>query len=218
MSWLGLIVSVGHDDGAEQEWFVFRANPFELPNRELVDDLDRSWHRVRRVTATVAFPLNDSHLAVMQQDRPVSVYFPSETRTGHSFLINADFYLDLDRRHVSDTPQARPYNHWLAGRVATFFGQSVLPELVRLFPEDYRVVHICAPVGSPSGFGEVIASQLREQLVQTRFVPTPSGSVTPRKLLCSPVPVEMTREWPIILISGLVDRALGYLEATPPFA
>ena len=49
--------------------------------------------------------------------------------------------------------------------------------LARVFSGDYRVVHSCAPAGSPSGFGEVIVRLLREQLAQTRFVPASGGPV-----------------------------------------
>src|SRR5205085_121986 len=69
-----------------------------------------------------------------------------------------------------------------------FFGRTVLPELTRLYPGDYRVVHACAPAGSPTGFGETIAESLKEQLGQTRFVPAAGGPVTPRAALRSPVP------------------------------
>jgi hypothetical protein len=184
----GAVVDIGQDDQPCQRWLVFKSGPIPLRDVRLVESLDRTWHRVRRVSATIAFPLDGPRLALEQPERPVSVYFPTESRTGHSFVLNADFYVDFDRRHISGTPQARPYNMWLAERVAAFFGRTALPELAHLYPEDYRVVHACAPTGSPSGFGNEISGLLREVLERTRFVPASGGPVTPRAALRSPVP------------------------------
>jgi hypothetical protein len=182
------VVSVGQDDEAGRPWLVFRAPEIAIPNTALVEALDRSWHRVRRVSASIAFPLAGERLATGMSDRPASVYFPTETRTGLGFVVNADFYLDLDRRHVSETPQARPYNEWLARRIGAFFERSVLPGLTRLYPHDFRVVHACGDAGTATGFGQFVADRLREGMARSRFVPVSAGVVTPGKASRSPVP------------------------------
>lgn len=184
----GAVVEVGRDGQSYQKWLVFRSGPIELPNARLVESLDRTWHRVRRVSASLAFPLDGDQLAVDQSERRIAVYFPTMSSTGHAFLVNGDFYLDLNRRHISDTPQALPYNTWLAQRVGVFFGKTVLPSLAAMYPRSYRVVNACAPVGTPTGFGAVIAQRLRDEMERARFVPTSGDPVTPGKALRSPVP------------------------------
>ncbi len=183
----GTVVEIGRNAEPVTKWLLFRSSPIRLPSTQLVEGLDRSWSRVRQASVAVAFPLDGDALATGQPTRPVSVYFPTETHTGHAFLLNGDFYLSLDRRHVSETPQSLPYNDWLAERTATFFSKTVAPELARIWPNDYRVVHACAPTGSPSGFGARISELVQSDLRDCSFVPTFSGPTSPKKALFAPV-------------------------------
>ena len=62
----GAVVDIGQDEQPCRRWLVFRSGPIPLSNARLVEPLDRTWRRVRRVSATIAFPLDGSRLALEQ--------------------------------------------------------------------------------------------------------------------------------------------------------
>jgi hypothetical protein len=148
-------------------------------DRELVDPIGEAWRLVEEVHVAAAVPLDESGLPAHGSAQPLHVYFPTEERTGFSIILQGDFALELDRRHVARSPQMRPYNEWMVTELASLVGE-VAESLARRFGGAPSVVAALAPPGQPDGFGEVAFDACIEALGQATFVPTISQPTLPR--------------------------------------
>lgn len=163
------------DDG-DEHWLVFRRK-VPIPDRSLVANLEGAWKDVNTVGVAVGVPLATDNIPIRSQPQALHVYFPTEEATGSSLLLHADFVLELDRRHIAASPEAEPFNRWLAGELATLTGE-VAERLADLFPADGRVVDVLAPLGPPRGFAQELWQATVDSLAARRFVPLMDGRVT----------------------------------------
>lgn len=162
-------------DGDVEHWLTFRRE-VPIEDSELLRPLGEGWARVEHVTVAAAVRLGEDGRPAAGSVQPLHVYFPTVERSGLPLVLHADFALELDRRHVSRTPEAMAYNLWLVEQLAELVARAVAPALVSRFPADASVVEALAPVGTPSDFGEVVFSAVIEQLRRARFVPCIDGS------------------------------------------
>lgn len=162
-------------DGKLEQWLVFRRSmPIEDVN--LTKPLGRSWSEVTEVGIAAAFPLNEAGQPDPGDAVPLHVYFQSEEITGFSFIVHGDFVLDLDRRHVSESPEAIAYNTWLLENFSRYLAAEIGPRLSRLYPESRSPVAALAPQARGTGFGARLQETCLDELRNSPFVPVVSGS------------------------------------------
>jgi len=161
-------------DGSIEHWLVF-SRQVMIPEAGLIDGLGDTWKHVERVGVSAAVRLDDDGRPSYGQVQPLHVYFPTVERSGLPLILHGDFALELDRRHVSRTPEAAPYNEWLADQLADLVATTVAPLLSERFPGDASVVAALAPVGTPSDFGESAFARIIERLASARFIPAIDG-------------------------------------------
>lgn len=161
-------------DAALEHWLVF-TNQIPIPDRALTERLGDTWKTVGRVSVSAAVRLGPDGRPDHGVVQPLHVYFPTVERSGLPLILHGDFALELDRRHVSRTPEAAPYNDWLADELADMVADTVAPSLSTRFSADARVVRALAPAGSPSDFGESVYAKVIERLATARFIPAVDG-------------------------------------------
>lgn len=111
-----------------------------------------------------------NRLGTLARSEPLHVYFPTEEHTGISLILNADFQMELDRRRLSQTLQAEPYNVWLLDQLAEFVSLLVVPQLLKQF-NGLGVLDVLAPYGSESGLGEKLMHKILDLLREQQLVP-----------------------------------------------
>jgi hypothetical protein len=177
-------------DDREEVWHVFsrRVSP---PNQEMMHALGDTWAEVEAVHVQASVKLDDGGRPDHSTVYPLSVYFPTEERTGLPMILQADFALDLDRRFVSRTSEAHEYNSWLASELGRLVGEVVAPSMAASFPTDGRVVGVVSPRGSAVGFGAECVDQVVAHLATSRFVPCVDGHIRlPGEALLLPTTVK----------------------------
>ncbi len=168
-----------------EHWLVYQRALDNL-DRTLVDPLGDAWRLVDQVHVAAAVPLDNEGRPAHTTPEPLHVYFPTEESTGLSLVLQGDFALELDRRHVARTPETLPYNQWLGGQLAMLIG-DVAESLARRFPGDPAVVRAFAPAGAANGFSEYLSARVTEALRQAAFVPVVGGDMRcPRDVLLLP--------------------------------
>jgi hypothetical protein len=168
-----------------EHWLVFQRTLADL-DRTLVDGLGDGWKLVEKVQVSAAVPLDNQGHPAHAAPEPLHVYFPTEESTGLSIVLQGDFALELDRRHVARTPEMLPYNQWLGGQLAMLIGE-VAESLARRFSGDPATVRAFAPAGVASGFGELLSAGVMETLGHTAFIPVVGGDVrSPREAVLLP--------------------------------
>jgi hypothetical protein len=160
--------------GETQHWMVFE-RLLPIPDGNLVAPLGDAWREVEQVRAAVAVPLAPSGFPCRLSAQPLHVYFPTEEASGFGLVLQADFSLELDRRRTSQTPEAQPYNNWLADQLGELVGTDVAVGLARRFPNEGAVVSALAMVGTPAGYGPRIVGKAVDCLQRSAFVPTVEG-------------------------------------------
>ncbi len=171
-----------------EHWLVFR-HPLTGLDRALVDPIGDAWKLVEQVHVAAAVRLDEKGLPCRVGPEPLHVYFPTEEQTGLSVVLQGDFALELDRRHVGRSRETLPFNEWLASQVADLFG-VVAEALADRFRFSPAVVAAFAPVGKPAGFGQVLADRCLDRLRASKFVPTATDLVcmpNDSLLLCSSI-------------------------------
>lgn len=183
---LGQDVTLYDGEMRVSRWLLFDASKQAVADRAIIRDLDdKAWERVKKVGFAVALPLDDHGCLDGGTVEPehLFVYFPTNVATGLRYLIHGDFYIDAARKDVND----RPYNQWLAGRLASFVRSAVLPELVRLFPQDARILRTIVPPGQPEGFAAILVQAIHRALGDCPFVPVEGGEhVLPTRVMLTP--------------------------------
>ncbi|NMM23750.1 MAG: DUF3883 domain-containing protein [Phycicoccus sp.] len=155
-------------NGHDHHWLVFRRrHPITDPN--LLQGLGEAWAHVTSVSTIVAVPLADNKLVDPSRPRPLHVYFPAEDTSGCAALLHADFALDLDRRHISRTPEATGYNGWLVQHLADHIAAAA-ERLARLQPGDPGIVALFAPRTPSTGMGQELRKGIDAALRTTRFI------------------------------------------------
>ena len=148
----------------------------EVPilDRELVAGLGPGWKDVEAVRLAVAVPLGSDGHPQAGSSKPVHIYFPTEEQTGFSLILNADFQVELDRRRISRTPHAEPYNQWLKGELVDFVAATVVPAVAERFG-GVDTLSLLARWGAAAGFGAEISSGIYERLQDVAFLPCRDG-------------------------------------------
>lgn len=157
--------------GGTEHWMVFE-RLLPIPDGNLVALLGDAWREVEQVRAAVAVPVAPSGLPHRLSAEPLHVYFPTQEESGFGLVLQADFSLELDRRRVSQAPEAQPYNNWLADQLGELVGTDVAVGLARRFPNEGAVVSALALVGTPAGYGPRIVGKAVDCLQRSAFVPT----------------------------------------------
>jgi len=167
-------------------WLLFEASKRSVEDRSLIEELhEKSWERVIKAGFALAFPLDEKGKLFVEADEPARlfVYFPTHERSGLRYRIHADFYIDSSRK----TLESRPYNLWLAENIATFLVKTIIPELIRRYPGDVRVVRALTPVIQPQDFARDVYQVICRALSSCAFVPTIEGRyISPIQTLLAP--------------------------------
>jgi hypothetical protein len=172
-------------NGADEQWLVFRNRA--VPDPSLVERLGDAWRQVTEVSVSAAIPLDSAGRPAGGPPRPLHVYFPLADSVGLPALLHADFSLDLDRRRVSETPEAKPYNDWLRGELLGFVAGIVAPRLAAMFPGHGGVVSALAPTVATPGFGMLTRHFYNDRMASSAFVPCADGQArSPRDVLVLP--------------------------------
>lgn len=157
-------------DGQAEHWLVYE-ELLSVPDQALVEPLGDAWASVEQVRLAAAVDLDDKGRPVGGRNEPLHVYFPTQEASGLPLVLHADFALDLDRRRISQAPEAQPYNQWLRQKLGEFVGRMVAPDIASRDAGDGLSVAAFAPIGSPVGFGEEVHAACLAQLASSRFVP-----------------------------------------------
>ncbi|NNH08796.1 sensor histidine kinase [Cellulomonas fimi] len=170
-----VLMQVGDD---LTQWLVYAR---QLPvARELVAPMD-GWQEVETVTAAVALPLAEDGRPSTSTHYPMHVYFPTEEKTGFTFIAHADWALHLDRRQLSGTPDATPYNEFMTAAMVDLICTGVAPDLATRFGNPSVAAAVLAPRAAPTGAGAGLHANLMAALPDVEFVATVSGAlVSPR--------------------------------------
>ncbi len=152
-----------------ENFLIFRRDVI-VSDRKLVASLGGAWGEVEAVRLAVAVPLGPDGAPVGGATEPLHVYFPTEEHTGISLILNADFQMELDRRRLSQTLQAEPYNVWLLDQLAEFVSLLGVPQLLKQF-NGLGVLDVLAPYGSESGLGEKLMHKILDLLREQQLVP-----------------------------------------------
>jgi len=167
-----VLMQVGDDLG---QWLVYAR---QMPvARELVAAMD-GWQEVESVTAAVAIPLNDDGIPSTRVTYPMHVYFPTEEQTGFTYIAHADWALHLDRRQLSTTPDATPYNEFMTAAVVDLICTVVAPDLATRFDDPAVPAAVLVPRGGPTGAGTALHTRLMAALPDVAFVATVTGALT----------------------------------------
>lgn len=163
-------------DNDTQHWLVY-SHLLSVADPTLVEPLGDAWASVEQVRIAAAVQLDDTGRPTGDRNEALHVYFPTQEASGFPLVLHADFALDLDRRRISQAPEAQAYNQWLANELAGFVGRIVAPHLgARDFGDGLSLIAL-APVGPAMGFGEIIHAECLANLASSQFVPVSDGSV-----------------------------------------
>ncbi|HHN74472.1 MAG TPA: DUF3883 domain-containing protein [Acidobacteria bacterium] len=163
-------------DGEQDLWLVYTRR-LEPPSTDMMRALGDAWSSVEAVHVRAAVRLDSAGRPDCTRCYPLSVYFPTEERTGLPMILQADFALDLDRRFVSRTPEAYEYNSWLATELGRLVGEAVAPSLAKAFPGNGQVIGVVAPRMEATDFGRHCADEVIHHLETSRFIPCVDGRI-----------------------------------------
>lgn len=161
------------EEGTE-EWLVYRG--VTAPPAESLAALGEEWSQLTEAKFAVAVPLESAESAPRPRNDetyPLHVYFPTEEDPGFRVAVHAEWVLTMDRRRISDTPEAAAYNDHLHTAVAEFIASTVAPDLVQrcdLSVESVRAV-IPEDVGHLTGAAKTIEERWRDSLATVAFLP-----------------------------------------------
>lgn len=172
----GYVETLLEAEDAAEHWLIFERR-IPVPDRSLVKALGDAWKEVEQVRVAAAVQLDHSGSPSSGPGRPLHVYFPTQEQGGFPFILQADFALELDRRHIARSPEAEPYNAWLAQQLGQLIGEHVAPLLAKRFPRNAAVVASLAPQDQPSGFGQVVWDHCVDCLKSSVFVPCMDGEL-----------------------------------------
>lgn len=137
------LLEIGDD---EEEWLIYR-DSFE-PDPDDVALLGGAWQELAEVKFAVAVPLDEDGQPKLGDIRPLHVYFPTEETLGLRLAVHAEWALSMDRRHIADTPAARPFNRRLLREVAQFATTTVTKDLRLRFRGSLAAAAIVCPLRS----------------------------------------------------------------------
>jgi hypothetical protein len=176
-------------DGAAEQWMVFKRK-LRPPAGEMVAALGDAWAGVEFAQLSVGVQLGDDGRPTVDPSGRLFVYFPTQEKTGLPLLLHGDFALDLDRRYVSQAPEASAYNEWLAGELVQTLASVVAPTLAREFPSEASPLSVLSPRTSAADFGEEILHAYLAEMRRSTFVPCIDGSIrAPGETLLLPTTV-----------------------------
>lgn len=161
----------------ETRHFILFSETVPVTSRHLVENLGEAWSRVEAVRLSAAIPLDADGSPVWGVSESLHVYFPTEELTGLPIVLSADFQTELDRRRISRTAQAEPYNEWLVAELAVFLATQVYPKLYERFYDHPGIVRTLAPVGALSTWGTRFREILVEHLSEIEFIPCRDGKL-----------------------------------------
>ena len=162
------------DDAMLEDWLLFERS-VDIPSSDLVRGLGDGWANVTKIRVAVAVPLVD-HKPDPTGSHPLHVYFPTEDTAGFAFIVHADFALDMDRRHVSQTQEAKPYNGWLLKEVVRFLTEDIVEALGRDYGAAPSAIAVLAPDDPSSPFTRRLRDRYIAALRSSEFIPTVDGS------------------------------------------
>jgi len=161
---------------SDLRYLVYRHHA-PLAQRSLVAELGKAWEEVEQVRLAVAVPLDDDGRPCGGPPQPLHVYFPTDEQTGLPLLLHADFALDLDRKRIAGTPQAGPYNNWLADTLVDFVSSQVVPSLAAATGDNTGgSVRAVAPTDHATGFAVEVRARLLNALRSVSFLPCADGA------------------------------------------
>lgn len=194
-----------------EHWIVFRQR-VTPSDASMVAALGDAWAGVESANVSVGIRLDSQGRPDADPMSRLFVYFPTQERTGLPLLLHGDFALDLDRRHVSQAPEARPYNVWLAEQLAKLLATIVGPALARLFPGQTDFLSVLSPRATGSDFAADIQQMYRGVMRSSPFVPCVDSSIrVPAESLL--LPSDLPDHLPTVL-SVFRPEELGRLVLT----
>ena len=200
--------------GADPEhWRVYRRS-LDVPDRTLLDPLGEAWRLVDQVHVAVGVRMDRDGRPCAGPSEPIHVYFPTEDTTGFPLILNADFELELDRRHVARTPEAREYNQWLRDELADLVAETA-GRLAAEFPGDACVVSALTPRATATGFGQDVRDAIVSHLARTAYVPvTDRSAATPANARLLPASVgDPEAAHRVLNVAGLPMQVIWQVEA-----
>lgn len=186
-------------NGTIEHWLVYRR--WHDVHQDLVTPIGDAWAQIERVHVAVAVPLDEAGRPRSKTLFPLHVYFPTEEATGLPLILHGDFALQLDRRQLSVSPEATPYNEWLLDVAAKFLGDEVAPSLAQRYPGEIAAAAAVTPRSPGTGMGRKCVDRCIEALRMSRFLPAIDGGLRiPAEALLLPSSV------------GEAARAHGHLD------
>lgn len=181
-------VSRGDENGAEhvllqvneslEEWLIYRASA--IPDLADLTAMGDAWVDLEEVNMAIAVPLDARGEPLLTGTYPLHVFFPTEDNPGLRVAVHAEWALSMDRRHVSDTPTARPFNTTLLRKVADFAASTVAHDLRERFGASLESVAALCPLPDVTfspGAAE-FHTAWTERLASSDFLPTLGGGTT----------------------------------------
>lgn len=173
-----------------EEWLIYR-HQF-APEPELLEPLGKGWEDLETIQMAIGVPLDEEGEPKVGSEHPLSVYFPTEESAGLRVAIHAEWLLTLDRKHVSDAPEAKPLNNRIFEELARFVAETYAEDLVGRFNFSRPAVHSLMPrvdavVSLGAGFH--LKSVWTNSLANAKFIPTAGGS------LRAPTELRMLPDW-----------------------
>lgn len=176
----------------DEHWRIYRDCVDVDP--QVVNSMGAAWSEVKTAHLAVAVPLTADGLPDDSSTFPLHVYFPTEEASGLPVLLHADFALELDRRRLSNAPEAAEYNRVLLERLSTLLADVVATSLSTDFPKGSEAVATVIPTVAATGHGAMFLDHYLPKLKVSPFLPTlGTGLRTPASVSLLPVTLQDAR-------------------------
>jgi len=161
-------------DVEDSRWLVLGPIHRKLTDRQLVADLGDAWKDVEELGFSFAFPLQarSSHVDLQQSSQPFFVYFPTQEYSGLRFIMQADFHVRDDRKHLDPTD----LNKWLVDEACAYLAGAGIEKLKQKWPKGIELIQALSPLSQQdSEFATYFRAKYLEWLSISEFVPTEGG-------------------------------------------
>lgn len=173
-------------NGEQEQWLIYR-HTF-APDPDLLEPLGEGWARVDELHISVAVFCDDQGQPRADHVFPLNVYFPTEESAGLPVNVHAEWILTLDRKHMSNAPEAEPVNAAVRDALARFVELTVATDLVARSDATSDSVHALVPVYNDQqavtpGFGAATRQAWIDALARAEFIPAADGKLrTPKEV------------------------------------
>jgi hypothetical protein len=190
----GQVQHLREDGGTTRSWLM-ASKTVSLDKAAVAALEDPLWASVRKATVSVGVPWRDGKPDPGRGDQPMHVYFPTDDRLGRPLLVHGDFYVQSNRRRITQTGRGADVSHALAEAAA----ELTVDLAVALAHHGNALLRSLAPTSAPDGFGTVVSQLIDARLKTGRFLrPATNGA---------PVAAAGTRR----VVAGLSERHMAAL-------